>query len=250
MKLGIRLLTAVMALAAVPATAQNQAGGKWDPRDFEGIWQSSITDITNGMLPGEVISFTPYGAEKHRSFDERDMSRRGCDIKGLQRHMTSAFPSMFVQDDTRQMMIVLHEDQNRFRAIYMDGRGHPEEIYDLPEPFGHSIGRWEGDTLVVDTVGFHDTTWMDRAGLGHSTQLHLIERFKRTGADTIEWTVTVEDPIHYTKPFTYRSIFSRRDGFRLMTYNCQNERDIEHVESMIRGTNETHAKPEFFRFPK
>src|SRR5687767_11946672 len=105
------ILTAIMLFAAASATAQDQGGRKWDPRDLEGIWQSSITDITNGMLPGEVISFTPYGAEKHRSFDERDMSLRGCDIKGLQRHMTSAFPSMFVQDENRQMMIVLHEDQ-------------------------------------------------------------------------------------------------------------------------------------------
>ena len=253
------ILVCITTLALVPAcamgggeTAGETAGeaADWDPRDFEGIWQNSLRDITNGMLPGEEISFTAYGAEMYRSFDLRDMSLKGCNIKGLQRHLMSNFYSMFVQEESLDMMVILHEDQHRFREIYLDGRPHPEEMYDLPEPFGHSIGQWEGDTLVVDSVGFHDTTYMDRAGLGHSTELHLVERFLRTGPDTIDWTVTVEDSLVFTKPFTYSGTFTRQTGVRLMTYNCQNERDHEYLESVVRGENgPTHAHPEHFVFP-
>jgi hypothetical protein len=237
--------------AAGPAAAQEgREKSDWDPRDLGGIWQTSIRDITLGMLPGEEIAFTPYGAKKHKSFDLREYSQRGCENKGLTRQLLSNSLSMFVQDPKSQMMVVLHEDHNRWRAIYMDGRSHPGEVYDIPEPFGHSIGHWEGDTLVVDSVGFRDNTYLDTNGLGHSAQLHLTERFKRTGPDTIEWTTTVEDKLFYVHPFTFRSIFTREEGVRLMMYDCENEKDIEYLESVIRGDNEIHSKPEYFKFPK
>jgi hypothetical protein len=235
--------------APVPVGAQTGDESEWEPRDFGGIWRTSVRDITRGMLPGEEISFTAYGAEQHKTFDLQEYSRKGCEIKGITRQLLSNSLSMFVQDPGLEMMVVLHEDHNRFRAIYMDGRGHPEEVYEIPEPFGHSIGHWEGDTLVVDSVGFRDTTYLDTNGLGHSAQLHLIERFRKTGADAIEWTATVEDSLFFTKPFSFRSNFTRQTGLRLMMYDCENERDIEHLESVIRGENESHANPEFFIFP-
>ena len=249
MQLCFVILLSTLILAPVPAAAEEERQAEWDPRDFGGIWRTSIRDITRGMLPGEEISFTSYGAEKHKSFDLQEYSRKGCEIKGLTRQLLSNSLSMFVQDPSLEMMVVLHEDHNRFRAVYMDGRDHPEEVYDIPEPFGHSIGHWEGDTLVVDSVGFRDTTYLDTNGLGHSAQLHLTERFRRTGADTIEWTTTVEDPLFFTKPFTFRSVFTRQTGLRLMMYDCENERDIEHLESIIRGDNEIHGNPEYFIFP-
>jgi len=91
----------------------------------------------------------------------RDMSLRGCEIKGLQRHMQSLFPFMLIQKP--EIIVIAHEDQHRFRLIYMDGGPHPKEMRDIPEPFGDSIGQWEGDELVVDSIGFTDTTWMDRS---------------------------------------------------------------------------------------
>ena len=247
----ILVSTAIILGAAVPAAAQQGSkSGDWDPRDFRGIWQTSIRDITDGMLPGEEIAFTPYGAAKHKSFDLAEYSRKGCENKGTTRQMLSNSLSMFVQDPKLQMMVVLHEDFNRWRAIYMDGRGHPAEVYDIPEPFGHSIGHWEGDMLVVDSVGFRDTTYLDTNGLGHSVKLHLTERFKRTGPDKIEWTVTVEDSLFYVHPFTFRSVFTRVNGTRLMLYDCENDQDHEFVESVIRGDNEIHDHPEYFKFPK
>jgi hypothetical protein len=239
------LVGLMVTLTGIPVAAQDRNQENWSARDFEGIWLNSLLDITEGMLPGEEISFTPFGAQKHRAFDMKEMSLRGCEIKGLQRHMQSTFPFMLIQKP--DIIVIAHEDQHRFRLIYLDGRSHPKEIHDIPEPFGHSIGHWEGDTLVVDSVGFTDTTWMDRDGLAHSEQLHLIEKFKRTGVDTIQWTVTVEDPVYFTKPFSYAGTLRRQRNTRLMTYNCENEKDLQYLESV---TGDTHRRPEVFKFPK
>jgi len=234
----------IITLANIPAAAQDKSTEKWNTRDLEGIWLNSLLDITDGMLPGEEISFTPFGAQQHRAFDMKDMSLRGCEIKGLQRHMQSLFPFMLIQKP--EIIVIAHEDQHRFRLIYLDGRPHPKEMHDIPEPFGDSIGHWEGDELVVDSIGFTDTTWMDRYGLPHSEELHLIERWKRTGLDKIRWQVTVEDPVYFTKPFTYAGTLTRQNT-RLMTYNCENEKDLNYVESQV---GDTHRHPEVFKFPK
>jgi len=75
----------------------------------------------------------------------------------------------------------------------MDGRAHPADILDYPEWMGHSIGRWDGDTLVIDTIGMREETWLDTAGFEHSAKLHITERFQKTGPDAIRLTTTIED---------------------------------------------------------
>ncbi len=87
----------------------------------------------------------------------------------------------------------------------MDGREHPENW-----PFGwmgHSIGRWDGDTLVVDTVGLNDRTWLDRAGTPHSDQLHVVERFRRVNPDTLEIEFLFDDPKAFTKPWGAKIVY-------------------------------------------
>jgi hypothetical protein len=106
-----------------------------------------------------------------------------------------------------------------FRVIYMDGRSHPANL--IPSYYGHSVGHWEGDTLVVDAVGFNEKFWMNRDGLPHTDRLHLTERFTRTDLRTLKYDVTVDDPGAYTAPWT--SGFSLRwtDGQELFEYSCQ-----------------------------
>ena len=241
------LVSAVMC-SPVPDAAQTD----WDPQDFGGIWHNSTRDITTALPPGEEIAFTRYGVEQHRAFDLRDTSMMGCVHKGPTRQLLSNALSMFAYDPRLEMMIIMHEDHNRWRAIYMDGREHPPEAYDIPEPPGHSIGHWEGDTLVVDSIGFRDNTYLDLNGLEHSTELHLTERFTRTGPDTIEWVVRVEDPTIYVHPFTFQTEFTREPpDIRLMMYDCYYEQDIEHLESWIRSERgEIHRNPEVFVFPE
>jgi hypothetical protein len=108
-----------------------------------------------------------------------------------------------------------------FRTIYMDGRGHPSNY--APSYYGHSIGWWEGDTLVVDTVGFNEGFWIDRSGLPHTEQLHTVERITRRDLTTLHYELTVDDPGAYTKPWTGQMNMLWEDGTELFEYVCQEQ---------------------------
>jgi hypothetical protein len=130
------------------------------------------------------------------------------------------------------MIGLLFEYQTLWRAVYMDGRSHPPDIMDYPEFMGHSIGKWEGNTLVVDTVAINDRTWLDTAGHEHSAKLRLTERFTKIADDRLEWTVTFDDPVFYTGPWSITRTFTRFDDTkdRIMPYTCnENNKDVEHL---------------------
>ncbi len=105
---------------------------------------------------------------------------------------------------TTGKVIILFQFQHEVRQIYTDGREHPKNL-ELTWN-GHSIGRWDGDTLVVDTIGIRDESWLDTGGHEHSTQLHVVERFRRVDADTLEIERTLTDPIALANPFTVRVV--------------------------------------------
>ncbi len=106
-----------------------------------------------------------------------------------------------------------------YRIVYMDGRQHPTDLD--PTYYGHAIGRWDGDTLVIDSIGFNEKFWMNRDGLPHTERLHLIERLTRTDFRTLKYEVTVDDPGAYTA--TWASGFNLRwvEGTELFEYVCQ-----------------------------
>jgi hypothetical protein len=103
----------------------------------------------------------------------------------------------------------------------MDGRAHPDPKDLVPSYYGHSIGRWEGDTLVVDTIGFNERAWMNRDGLPHTDRLHLIERLTRLDYNTLKYEVTIDDPGAYTAPWTTSFNMQWTDGSELFEYICQ-----------------------------
>ena len=123
-----------------------------------------------------------------------------------------------------------------YRRIYMDGRAHPKDL--TPSYLGHSIGRWEGDTLVVDSIGFSEAFWMNRDGLPHTSQLHLVERLTRTDFDNLNYEVTIDDPGAYTAPWTSGYTLGWQKGNELFEYVCQ-ENNLS-PESMA-GDNITSA---------
>jgi hypothetical protein len=91
---------------------------------------------------------------------------------------------------------------------------------------GSSIGKWDGDTLVVDTVGINERSWLDTAGHEHSDKLHMTERFRLADANTLEHVVTYDDPVFFVKPFTTRRLFKRQVGDRILDHSClENEKD-------------------------
>ena len=134
------------------------------------------------------------------------------------------YPWRFVQSVTaqgRSTIYVLHEngDAGGHRQIFMDGRKHPDDL--LPTWWGHSIGRWEGDTLVIDTVGYNDKFWFDSRGTPHTERLHTIERWTRTTYGTMTNELTIDDPGAFFRPvqlkFTARA---QPPGSELMEFIC------------------------------
>jgi hypothetical protein len=121
--------------------------------------------------------------------------------------------------ELRQVLVFDVGGPHTYRTIYTDGRTHPKTIE--PSYYGHSIGWWEGDTLVVETVGFNEGFWWDRSGLPHTDQLRTLERFTRLDLDTLRYELTIDDPGAYTAPFTGKVNLIWEDGVELWEFVCQ-----------------------------
>ena len=127
---------------------------------------------------------------------------------------------------------ILFEELNHFRVIPLNAKHNAD-----PDPsyWGDSVGRWEGDTLVVDTVGFNDRTTLDAAGTPHSDALHVIERFRRVDRDTLEITAAIDDPKTFTKTWTAKALFKSQPGVRLGEYICDNNRNVAGADGQLQG---------------
>ena len=135
---------------------------------------------------------------------------------------------------TKDLVAILYEVHHAFRIIPTDGRPHPEDLE--PSFNGDSVGRWDGDTLVVDVVGFNEKTWLAGVGTIHSDKLHVTERYTRDTADTILYDVTVEDPEMLTKPWHEHEIFRLRPNERLREYECiENNEDLQRIEKLLQN---------------
>ena len=139
-----------------------------------------------------------------------------CFPSGVPRNMLgSKYPFEIVQNPKQNSnrVLILDETNNTVRQIWMDGRAHPEGW-----PFGwmgHSIGKWDGDTLVVDTVGRNDRTWLDFAGTPHSSALHIVERMRRLDHDTLEIEFMFEDPKTFTMPWGAKRRYQLKPGLQI-----------------------------------
>ena len=141
-----------------------------------------------------------------------------CLPPGGPRSMGTPYPAEIVQDSDR-IIVVFEGGGHVWREIHMDGREHPENLN--PTYFGHSVGYWEGDTLVVDTVGFNEKTWVDFGGYMHTEQLHTIERFTRPDKETLHYEAVLDDPGAYSEPWTVAWDIRWSEGQELDDYICQ-----------------------------
>jgi len=145
--------------------------------------------------------------------------RRDCFPLGMPRDMYEPVPLEILQSPDQ--VVILLENDHINRHIFLNMTEHPKDL--SPTWMGHSIGHWEGDTLVVDTVALHGETFLDGAGHPHTGQLHLIERIKRVDANTLDDTVTVDDPGAYTKQFSIQKTYQLKPGWHVMEYVCEDE---------------------------
>ena len=135
-------------------------------------------------------------------------------------------PRRFIQ--LPNLMVILYEGINPQRMIYLDGRKHSVQ---QPSWLGYSVGKWEGDTLVVDTIGFNDRTWLDAFGHPHTEALHVVERLTRRDFGHIDVQMTFEDPGAYTKPFAIRFTQTLTPDTDVIESVCaENEKDRQHLD--------------------
>ena len=214
----------VAAVLALPVMAQIPA-----KPNLAGTWRNQYTPNLAEVL-GKEPPYTALGAERWRTVDTAKDPTGFCLPPGPSRAFTSPFPFILMQQG--DMISFLFEYQTIWRVVYMDGRPHPKDIADYADFMGHSIGRWEGDTLVVDTVGMNERSWLDTAGHEHSAKLRLTERIRRIADDKLEWIATFDDPVFFTRPWSITRTFTRFDDSkdRIMPYTCnENNRDVDHL---------------------
>jgi len=151
------------------------------------------------MQPWVKARFNAQGATS-----DPDPFLESCDPLGAPRVLLTNTPLRIVQAPAE--VVMLYERNHDFREIYTDGREHPKSLD--PSWWGHSVGRWQGSTFEVDSVGFNDKTWVDWSGLVHTEALHLVEHYQRLTHDSMRLEITIDDPKAYTQPFTAKRMFT------------------------------------------
>ena len=176
------------------------------------------------------VPFTEVGRkafEAAQATNSKEDPEGFCMPPGVPRMMYTPYPTEILQLPER-VVFVYEGGAHVWRNIWLDGRQQPKD----PNPtyLGYSTGKWEGDTLVVDTMGLNDRTWLDAAGHGHGEKLHVIERFTRSDSNTLRVEATIEDPDYYTKPWTVVTFATWYANQEVMEYICQeNNRDLKHL---------------------
>ena len=188
--------------------------------DDTGVW-TPLFGIFDPIADLEDVPFMEWSRALYdaRQIHELEPHAR-CKASGISRQFLTPYGVEFVEiPELQQLYIFDIGGPHTFRTVYMDGRSHPTD----PEPtnYGHSIGWWEGDTLVIDSVGFNTDFWMDRRGLPHTEQLHTIERFVRPNDSIIHYEIIVEDPGAYTGPWRGWFDLQRDNETELFEYICQ-----------------------------
>lgn len=197
--------------------------------DLSGLWQigglgyaTRITDVE--MLPWAQTVYK----ERLETYGHNDPAV-GCLPEGPRTGLAGLDPLRIIQ--TRNLMVILYETGS-VRHIYLDGRPLPHDP--TPSWMGYSVGRWEGETLVVDTIGYNDKTWLDYSGHPHSEALHVTERFRRTDFGHMQLAMTFEDPKTYVKPWTINLAVSFLPDTDLLETVClENEKDRDRLVGRI-----------------
>jgi hypothetical protein len=198
--------------------------------DLSGLW-IRLRDPSHSPINldfGKALSpMTPWAEAKFKAANSVYRSSSpstvlsdpifSCYPPGVPRIYLLNFPVQIVQIPGQ--VIMLFEFDHFVRRIYTDGRPHDKDAG--PLWMGDSIGRWEGDTLVTDTISFNDKTTLDREGYPHSDALHLVERIRRVAHDSLAIDLTVDDPKAYTKPWEAKLIFQLRPDWKIMEHVCE-----------------------------
>ena len=216
------LLIALLAFASLgpaqtkaPYTAPRTIDGK---PDLQGIWmtRNAASFDVSEVAESRQIPYLPEALEREQKGDRVDPIAH-CSMPGVPRITYMPFPIQIMQRPG--YVVFLYEYQHDHRIVQTNARTHLE---DIDFYLGDSVGRWEGETLVIDVTNLNDKTWLDSARHTHSDQLHVVERYTRLGPDVIAYEATIEDPKTYSKPWKIAMPLHRitEAGFELREQEC------------------------------
>jgi len=255
------LATLCLSIGGVAQTRQSAAP------DLSATWGVAKGAVQGYSNPGYSLTnvepeMTPWALEKYKKIREGTVPKDPARLKrvgmwdrgrenldpseihclpwGPTRLFTFDHPLEIIQ--TPNVVYILFEGDHAARRIYMDGRTH-QGMYETY--MGHSIGKYEGDALVVDTVAFNELTWLDTVGHVHSNQAHVVERIRRPEPGALVIDFTIEDPKAYTKPWTGKRVFEKLTGIKgeILEYiTCQDHLEYDHIPRLLKGLPELVEK--------
>lgn len=218
----MRCFGAALLVACAAAIAQPAAQGAVTARDLAGHWDRVSPIVSFGNVPTgaarenpgvQEAPFTPEGRKRYEAnkpgYGPRRSTQRNdplgrCEPPGLVRHLNAEIiepHNTWEIVHTPGRILQFFEYRHDWREIWMDGRALPALDDVHPKWNGYSVGRFEGDTLIVESIGFDERSWVDKFGYPHSDQLRLEERYRRVDPATLELVMTIIDPVVYTKPW-------------------------------------------------
>ena len=186
--------------------------------DLSGVWYPGPD------LEPEVPPMLPWAEELFKKRSVKDDPRAQCLPSGIVRTHGLDLAKL-VQTPTLLVMLV-ESSVPGVRQVFLDGRPHPPDVQ--PSWLGHSIGRWEGDTLVIDTIGLNDRVWQDLQGHPQTEKAHIIERYRRPDLGHLEVEITIDDPGAYTRPWKVRRMLDLAPGEEVLEYICNENHKTEH----------------------
>jgi hypothetical protein len=243
--IAIGFIASVSAQISVPSTAppQTRAGGNITTKapagpaphkpngqpDLSGVWlrRAGIVDISQLLPPGERLPFLPETLKRMRALKAQEDPQLHC--LPLATPRAAPYPFRIVETGTH--VFILTESVHGYRQVFMDGRTHPSADDLQLSWHGHSTGSWQGNTLLVDTIGFNDLTWFDNYGHLHSNRMHVVERFTRPDLGHLSVAITVDDPGAYSRPFMLNYTAELIPNGELMEYLCENEQDAANIDA-------------------
>jgi len=233
---------AACAIAGAVAILSNRAFGAEGQPDISGTYwatqySAKIQIVGGGDLPLTAAGKAAYDANIAGLKDGSitDAAREYCVPDGLPRILATPYPFEIIQAPPGQITVV-YELNHEVRAIAMD-KPLPSDQELIPYPYynGHSVGHFEGDTLVIETAGFNEKTFIDETGAPHTDELHTLERVRRVGPTQLENVITVHDPQYYTHDWQARFVYELRNDVRLEDYVCgEPHRDLSSVAGVRR----------------
>jgi len=187
----------------------------------KGVWLPGPGITAVAIKPPEQVPFHPWAKAVFEDRQKHEFEpHTRCKPSGVARQFQTPYGVEFVElPELRRLYIFDIGGPHTYRTVYMDGRTHPARP--TRTAYGHSIGWWEGDTLTIETTGFHEGFWLDRKGLPHTEQLRTLERFTRIDFNTMRYEVTVDDPGAYTETWTTSVMLRWEPGTELFEYVCQ-----------------------------